>query len=123
MKELRLVVTAKRSSPDSDVTGYVITVTRTLRFPTGTNFVHVSRVIVSVLGFRIRFLRTDGDFLKLLANKCRYFENRLTLIGMTLNDVEGHSPIASFLSNVFRTVVQSLTRTQLTQSARVAHRH
>jgi len=33
---------------------------------------------------------------------------------MTLNDVEGHSPIASFLSNVFRTVVQSLTRTQLT---------
>jgi len=65
MKELRLVVTAKRSSPDSDVTGYVITVTGTLRFPTGTNFLHVSRLIVSVLGSRIRFLRTDGDFLKL----------------------------------------------------------
>jgi len=32
---------------------------------------------------------------------------------MTLNDDEGHSPIQAFSSGTFRTVVQSLTRSQL----------
>jgi len=37
---------------------------------------------------------------------------------MTLNDDEGHSPIQAFSSGTFRTVVQSLTRSQLTLPTR-----
>ena len=57
-------------------------------------------------------------YLQWKTNRKSYMAYQMAATAVTLNDLEGHSPVAGLLSAICRTFMQHFTRFQLTECSR-----